>query len=111
MSPLIRELRATLGDRANFIERYTDLMVLLTNPEHRRGIVERLIESVEILPAKHRGGNIFDPHRVVIHWRRPLPELPEPSFITGYSELAKRGWPNMERTEVMAEERKEHAAV
>ena len=50
------------------------LLASLLEPKQGRKVIERFIDYVEILPAKRRGGNVFDPSRVVIHWKRPLPE-------------------------------------
>lgn len=67
------QLRDAGGD-PNFTERYMEVLAELLDPTRGRKMVARLIDYVEILPAKHRGGNVFDPSRVVIHWKRPLPE-------------------------------------
>lgn len=39
------------------------------HPSERRALAREVLERVEILPAKRRGGNVFDPDRVNIVYR------------------------------------------
>jgi DNA invertase Pin-like site-specific DNA recombinase len=67
----------------------------------KRGLLRSLIESVQVAPAKHRGGNKFDTSRVTVIW----PEWAEvPDWMTETAEepasnmaefedkLRSRGW-------------------
>ena len=70
----MRRIVREAGGEPEFGERYMKLLLSMLDPQQGRKVIDRLIEYVEIMPAKRRGGNVFDPSRVVIHWKRPLPE-------------------------------------
>ena len=39
------------------------------DPNQQRSILRSMVEQIVIHPAKHRGGNVFDPDRVELIWR------------------------------------------